>query len=251
MTRTPPDTAPADEAPAARDDGAPWRNFYGRRHGKKLRPGQRALLDSRLAALAPQGVGWDENPERRPLELDRLWPRPGPLRLEIGFGGGEHLVAEAAANPGVRFLGCEPFVNGVAMLLSAIEGAGVSNLRLHPGDARDLMDVLPTGSVERTYLLYPDPWPKKRHWKRRFVNPGNLDQLARVMAPGAELRLATDIEDYVRHSLEQVARHPAFGWTARRPADWRAPWEGWTGTRYEAKALREGRRPHYLRFRRL
>jgi len=231
-----------------RDDGAPWRNFYGRRHGKKLRPGQKELLDTRLAELAPAGVGWDENPERRPMDLVTLFPQAREVWLEIGFGGGEHMIAQAAANPHVGLIGCEPFVNGVAMLLSAIERAGVENLRVHAGDARDLMDVLPEGSVGRAFLNYPDPWPKKRHWKRRFVNPPQLDQLARVMAPGAEFRVATDIEDYVRHTLEQMARDPRFEWTARGPRDWREPPEGWPGTRYEAKALREGRRPHYLTF---
>jgi tRNA (guanine-N7-)-methyltransferase len=234
-----------------RDDGAPWRNFYGRRHGKKLRPGQKELLDTRLAGLAPPGVGWEENPERRPIDLAALFPGAREVWLEIGFGGGEHMIAQAAANPDVGLIGCEPFVNGVAMLLSAIERAGVENLRIHAGDARDLMDVIPAGSIGRVFLNYPDPWPKKRHWKRRFVNPPQLDQLARIMAPGAEFRVATDIADYVRHTLEQVTRDGRFEWTARRPADWRNPPEGWPGTRYEAKAIREGRRPHYLSFRRL
>ncbi len=262
---TPPENDPEDRPPRpdkldrpvpARDvperpDGAPWRNFYGRRHGKKLRPGQEALLETRLAELAPAGVGWEENPERRPLDLAALFPGARDVWLEIGFGGGEHMIHQAARHPDLGILGCEPFVNGVAMLLSAIERAGVENLRIHAGDARDLLDVLPEGAVGRVFLLYPDPWPKRRHWKRRFVNPPQLDQLARAMRPGAELRVATDIEDYVRHTLEQIARHPAFAWTAERPSDWRAPWADWPGTRYEAKALREGRRPHYLAFRRL
>lgn len=240
-----------DKAPPDRDDGAPWRNFYGRRHGKKLRPGQRALLDTRLAELAPCGVGWEENPERRPLDLRALFGRDCPIWLEIGFGGGEHMIDTAARHPEVGVLGCEPFINGVAMLLSGIERAGVGNLRIHPGDARDLLDVLPAGVLERVYLLYPDPWPKKRHWKRRFVSAENLDALARAMRPGAELRIATDIADYVRHSLERIAAHPAFFWTAERPSDWREPWEGWPSTRYEAKALTEGRPPHYLRVQRV
>ncbi len=240
-----------DDQPGATPPDRAWRNFYGRRHGKQLRKGQVRLLETRLAELAPAGVGWEENPHRRPLDLPALFGRPCPVWLEIGFGGGEHMVAEAAAHPEVGILGCEAFVNGVAMLLSAIERAGVSNLRVHPGDARDMLDVLPAGAIARVYLLYPDPWPKKRHWKRRFVNAGNLDALARVMAPGAELRVATDIEDYVRHSLEAVAVHGRFRWTAERPRDWREPWPGWPSTRYEQKALREGRRPHYLIFRRL
>ncbi|MEO1774773.1 MAG: tRNA (guanosine(46)-N7)-methyltransferase TrmB [Pseudomonadota bacterium] len=231
-----------------REDGAPWRNFYGRRHGKRLRDHQRDLLETELDRLALPGVGWEENPQRAPLDLAALFPGKREIWLEIGFGGGEHMIAQAASNPEVGLIGCEPFVNGVAMLLTAIEKAGVGNLRLHAGDARDLMDVLPQGSIDRAFLLYPDPWPKKRHWKRRFVNPAQLDQLARVLAPGAALRVATDIEDYVRHTLEQTARDPRFAWTAERPSDWRDPWPDWPGTRYEAKALREGRRPHYLTF---
>ena len=234
-----------------RDDGAPWRNLYGRRHGKTLRKGQRRLLETRLAELAPKGVSWAENPGRDPIDLGALFPEASEVWLEIGFGGGEHMLHMAAAHPGVGIIGCEAYINGVAMLLSGIERAGVGNLAIHAGDARDLMDVLPGGSVAQVFLLYPDPWPKKRHHKRRFINPENLDQLARIMAPGAVLRLATDIGDYVRHALEVLERDGRFAALAHGPADWREPWPGWPGTRYEAKALREGRTPHYLSFRRL
>ena len=157
----------------------------------------------------------------------------------------------AASNPDTGIIGCDAYINGVAMLLSGIERAGVANLAIHPGDARDLMDVLPAGSVAQVFLLYPDPWPKKRHHKRRFISPENLDPLARIMAPGATLRLATDIGDYVRHALEVLDRDGRFVWLAEGPEDWRTAWPGWPGTRYEAKALREGRIPHYLSFRRL
>jgi tRNA (guanine-N7-)-methyltransferase len=229
------------------EDGAPWRNFYGRRHGKKLRAGQAALLEHRLAELAPPGIGRGENPERAPLDLAAIYPGR-EMWLEIGFGGGEHMLDQAAANPGVQIVGAEPFVNGVAKLLAAIERSGVRNVAVTNHDARDLMDVLPPASIGRVFLLYPDPWPKARHHKRRFVNPPQIDQLGRVMAPGAELRIATDIEDYVRHTLERMTADPRFAWTAERPSDWRLAWPGWTGTRYEGKALREGRRPHYLTF---
>ncbi len=232
-----------------RQDGAPWRNFYGRRHGKKLRAGQAALVERRLAELAPPGIGWDENPGRAPIDLAALYFGRA-VWLEIGFGGGEHMLAQAAANPQVQVIGAEPFINGVAKLLAAIERSGVGNVAVTDHDARDLMDVLPPGSIGRVFLLYPDPWPKARHHKRRFINPPQLDQLARAMAPGAELRVATDIEDYVRHTLERMAPDARFEWTAERPSDWRLAWPGWPGTRYEAKALREGRRPHYLTFRR-
>ena len=226
--------------------GAPWRNFYGRFRGKTLRASQERWLDEDLAALSPGAVGWDENPERRPLDLKALFG-DRPLWLEIGFGGGEHLVHQAARNPGVGLIGCEPFLNGVAMLLGKIRAAGVANLRVHPGDARDLFDVLPPASVARAFLLYPDPWPKKRHHRRRFVTPDHLAPLARVMRPGADLRVATDIPDYVRQTLIEVPK-AGFCWTAQGPADWRTPWADWLPTRYEQKALREGRVPHYLTF---
>ena len=235
-----------------REDGAPWRNFYGRRHGKTLRKGQKDLLETRLAELAPPGATWDENPDRNPIDLPALFPPTDAgareIWLEIGFGGGEHMLAMAAAHPDIGLIGCEAYINGVAMLLAGVERSGVENLAIHPGDARDMMDVLPDGSIAQVFLLYPDPWPKKRHHKRRFINPENLDQLARIMAPGAILRLATDIGDYVRHSLEVMGRDRRFAWLAQRPVDWRAPWPGWPGTRYEAKALQEGRTPNYLSF---
>jgi tRNA (guanine-N7-)-methyltransferase len=232
-----------------RDDGAPWRNFYGRRHGKTLRAGQKELLATRLAELAPPGTSWADNPDRRPIDPQALFPNAGEIWLEIGFGGGEHMLAMAAANPATGIIGCEAYVNGVAMLLAGIERAGVSNLAIHPGDARDMMDVLPEGSISKVFLLYPDPWPKARHHKRRFISRENLDQLARIMKPGGLLLLATDIGDYVRHALEVTIRDGRFEWLAERPTDWREPWSGWPGTRYEAKAIREGRPRHYLRFR--
>ena len=230
----------------SKHDHAPWRNFYGRRHGKGLRPSQKAYLDEDLAALSPGPVDWDANPDRVPLDLAALFPGK-KVWLEIGFGGGEHLVHQAAANPDVGFIGCEPYINGVAMLLGKIRAANVSNLRIYPGDARDLFDVIPDGALDRVFLLYPDPWPKKRHHRRRFVTPEHLEPLARVLKPGAIFRVATDIPDYVRQTMEQVPQH-GFEWLAERPQDWRTPWEDWISTRYEQKALREGRVPHYLTF---
>lgn len=227
----------------------PHRNFYGRLKGKSLKRSQKGYLDEDLAALAPGAVSWDENPDRAQLDLDVLFDGR-PVWLEIGFGGGEHLVHQAAGNPDVGIIGAEPYINGVAMLLGKIRRAGVDNLAVHPGDARDLMDVLPDGSIERAFLLYPDPWPKKRHHRRRFVTPEHLDPLHRVMKAGAILRVATDIPDYVRQTLEEVPK-AGFEWLAERPDDWRTPWVDWISTRYEQKALREGRVPHYLTFRRL
>lgn len=227
----------------------PWRNFYGRRHGKTLRDSQRAYLEQDLAALSVPGVTWEDNPARTPIDPAALFGDSRPVWLEIGFGGGEHMVHQAALNPDIGLIGCEPFINGVAMLLGKIRKAGLGHLRIHPGDVRDLFDVLPDNSIARAFLLYPDPWPKARHHRRRFVTPEHLEPLARVMRPGAELRIATDIPDYVRQTLEQVPRH-AFTWQAERARDWRQPWADWIPTRYEQKALREGRRPHYLTFRR-
>lgn len=231
-----------------REDGAPWRNFYGRRHGKKLRKGQAGLLETRLVELAPPGVTWETNPDRVPLNLAELYPGKREIWLEIGFGGGEHMVAQAHANPDVQIIGAEPFINGVAKLLAAIERHGVTNLAVTDADARDVMDVLPDGSINRVFLLYPDPWPKLRHHKRRFANPAQMSQLARVLAHGATFRIATDIGDYVRHSLTILDQMPEFEWTAMSADDWRVPWTDWPGTRYEAKALREGRAPHYLTY---
>lgn len=222
----------------------PHRNFYGRTKGKHLKDSHLRYLAEDLAALSPGPVGWDENPARAPLDLD------GETWLEVGFGSGEHVLAQARANPQVTIIGCEPYLNGVASLLGKLREAPAPNLRVHAGDARDLLDVLPPASLGRAFLLYPDPWPKARHHRRRFVTPEHLDPLARAMRPGAELRVATDIPDYVRQALLEVPA-AGFAWTARRAADWRAPWADWTRTRYEAKAVREGRVPHYLTFRRL
>ena len=176
------------------------RNFYGRIHGKTLRSSQKTYLAEDLEALSLPGVTRDENPDRGPLDLSRFGA--APLWLEIGFGGGEHLVHMAATYPQIGIIGCEPFVNGIAMLLGKIRAAGVTNLAIHPGDVRDLFDVLPAASITKAFLNYPDPWPKARHHRRRFVTQGYLLALARVLQPGAEFRVATDIADYVRQTLE-------------------------------------------------
>lgn len=220
------------------------RNFYGRIHGKTLRASQKDYLATDLGPLTLRGVTRAENPERRVLDLGFV---RGPLWLEVGFGGGEHLVHMAALNPQVTLIGAEPFVNGIAMLLGRIRGAGVTNLWLHPGDVRDLFDVLPDGCLSKVFLNYPDPWPKARHHRRRFVTPEYLNALARVTAPGAEFRVATDISDYVRQTLEEV---PPAGFDLVRRTGPGESWDDWLSTRYEQKALREGRVPHYLTFRR-
>lgn len=238
------DLPPTEGAPAP---GRPkWRNFYGRRSGKTMRPSQKTYLSEDLASLTPRGVAPAENPGRELIDPASLFGNGQPLWLEVGFGGGEHMVHMAARYPGVNIIGCEPFINGVAMLLGKIRAAGVANLAVYPGDARDLMEVLPAGCLAKAFLNYPDPWPKKRHHRRRFVTQDHLRPLARCLAPGAEFRVATDIADYMRQTLEEVPQ-AGFELVSHSPA----PWEDWASTRYEQKALREGRVPDYATFRRL
>ena len=223
------------------------RNFYGRIKGKALNVAQDRYLDEDLPRLSVSGITRKENPERDFLDIHQL-AGGRPLWLEVGFGGGEHLVHQALNNPDVQFLGVEPYVNGVAMLLGKMRNAGVTNIKLHMGDARNLMDVLADGSISKAFLLYPDPWPKMRHHRRRFVTPEHLTPLNKCLKPGAEFRVATDIEDYVRQTLQEVPK-AGFEWLAEGPEDWRAPWGDWIATRYEQKAVREDRIPHYMTFR--
>jgi tRNA (guanine-N7-)-methyltransferase len=225
-----------------------FRNFYGRLKGHNLRKSQEGYMDN-LAQLSLGAISFDDNPDRVVLDVDAL-TNNRDLWMEVGFGGGEHVVHQAAQNPDVTIIGCEPYINGVAMLLGKIRDANVENLKVHPGDARDLMDVLPDACLSKAFLLYPDPWPKKRHHRRRFVTPEHLEPLARVLKKGAEFRVATDIPDYVRQTLEEVPK-AGFEWLGETPEDWRDPWSDWTRTRYEAKAIREDRTPHYLTFLRL
>ncbi|SUZ33021.1 tRNA (guanine-N(7)-)-methyltransferase [Roseibaca ekhonensis] len=225
------------------------RNFYGRIKGKTLRPAQQTYLDEDLPALALRGVGRDDNPSRQPVDPTSFFGDRRPLWLEVGFGGGEHMVHQAARNPDVGIIGCEPYINGVAMALGKIREAGVDNLRIHTWDARELFDVLPDACLDRAFLLYPDPWPKARHHRRRFVTPEHLLPLARVLRPGAVFRVATDIPDYVRQTMAEVPQ-AGFECLTPDPEEWHRPWDDWLSTRYEKKALREGRRPHYLTFRR-
>jgi tRNA (guanine-N7-)-methyltransferase len=233
-----------DRTITAASDGGRDRAFFGRRKGHRLRPRQAALIEELLPRLAIDLV--------KPPDLAALFPHPvDAVRLEIGFGGGEHLIGEACGAPHIGFIGCEPFVNGMAKILALIEAAGSANIRLYAGDAVDLLRWLPAGSLAGVDLLYADPWPKRRHWKRRFVQDDTVAMLARVLAPGASFRFASDIPDYVAWTLERLSRAPQFVWTAERADDWRLPWPGFTGTRYEAKAKREGRVPCYLVFRRV
>lgn len=215
-------------------------HFYGRRKGKALRQGQAALIETLLPRLRID-----------PAKLSdptSSFDKCDNLRLEIGFGGGEHLVSDALLNPGACFIGCEPFVNGVAKLLAAIAEKGISNVRIHDGDALEVLNALPAGCLGRINLLYPDPWPKLRQRKRRFVSPETIALMARALRPGAEFRFATDIDDYSAWTLARVTASEWFEWTARECADWKQPWRDWPGTRYEAKAIRENRTPAYFTF---
>jgi tRNA (guanine-N7-)-methyltransferase len=219
--------------------------FFGRRKGKKLRAAQGDLVEKLLPSvrvttgLTPSALFPASNSEAR-----QTW-------LEIGFGGGEHLAAQARSHPDVNFIGCEPFVNGMAKLLAVIEQEKLENIRIWDEDVTDLLPTLPDACLDRVYILYPDPWPKRHQRKRRLISDETLAELARVMRPGAELRFASDIDNYIGWVLARALRSPDFLWAAERLDDWRKPYEGWPGTRYEAKAIREGRVPSYLRFVRL
>ncbi|HRO04026.1 MAG TPA: tRNA (guanosine(46)-N7)-methyltransferase TrmB [Terricaulis sp.] len=214
------------------EDHRPIRSF-GRIKARTLKPRQAGLMKTLLPHLA--------RPEEGAIE------GLGPTVLEIGFGGGEHLVAQATAHPDTRFIGVEPFMNGVASCLRHIEESGAQNVRLHMGDARDVVSRLPDGCIDLCYILFPDPWPKARHHKRRLIQPDFLGELARVMKPGAELRFATDWANYAAWTLEHVSRDARFAWLAERAEDWRQPWRGHVTTRYEAKRLGDCA-PIWLRF---
>jgi tRNA (guanine-N7-)-methyltransferase len=221
------------------------RAFFGRRKGHPLKPRQAALFETLLPRVALDLT------KPAPADLRALFADAGAIRLEIGFGGAEHLIAQAQANPRIGFIGSDAFINGVAKALSAIEEHKLANVRLHFGDASELIDWLPDAALARVDLLYPDPWPKRRHWKRRFIQDESLKRLARVLRSGGELRFATDIADYAVYALARVLRSPDFEWTAERADDWRKPWTDFGGTRYEAKAKREGRVPGYFVFRKI
>ena len=216
---------------------------FGRRRCRKLSARQQHLLDTVLPRVT---LSINEPVPAATAELfavptTRTW-------LEIGFGGGEHLIWQADAHPDVGLIGCEVFEDGVVKALSAIEQRGLANVRLSTDDARELLRHLPDASLDRVFVLFPDPWPKKRHVKRRLVNRGLFDQLARLMRPGAELRIGTDIADYLRTMLLAARGRADFAWQVQGPQDWRLRPADWPQTRYEAKAIREGRRCYFLRF---
>ncbi len=220
-------------------------SFFGRRKGHKLRSHQASLIEDLLPRLA----------------IDLASPAPSRLRdlfdtgvsdarLEIGFGGGEHLIAEAKAHPDIGFIGVEPYVNGMAKILAQIDEQKVGNIRLLAGDAAELLAWAPPNSFRRIDLIHPDPWPKRRHWKRRFVQHATITALARVLVEHGEFRFVSDIEHYCAWTLAHFAQSTHFVWTAERADDWRSPWQGYTMTRYGRKAAREGRKAAYLIFQR-
>jgi tRNA (guanine-N7-)-methyltransferase len=224
----------------------PHGSLFGRRKGHKLRAHQADLVEH----LLPRLVLDIATPS--PPDLARLFDPPAHnVRLEVGFGGGEHLIAEAWAFPNTGFIGCEPYVNGMAKILTQIEAHNIGNIRLFAGDAAELLAWAPPLTLERIDLIHPDPWPKRRHWKRRFVQDSTVTAMSRVLKPGGEFRFVSDIDDYSAWTLAHVLRSPDFAWMAERACDWRQPWTGYTKTRYGAKAEREGRHAAYLRFRKL
>lgn len=230
-----------DDPEAARDSAGG--SFFGRRKAKKLRGFQADLFETLLPRL--------NLPTELPADPASLFPRPvREVRLEIGFGGAEHLLAAARAEPDVGFVGVEPFINGMAKALASIQREELDNIRLWDDDAAPLLKAWPAASLGRIDLFYPDPWPKRRQRKRRFVSAETLRDMARALKPGGEFRFASDIDDYVGWTLARVAAQPGLAWTAATARDWLEPFEGWVRTRYEAKAIAEGRRPSYLLMRR-
>jgi tRNA (guanine-N7-)-methyltransferase len=224
----------------------PHGSFFGRRKGHKLRIHQADLIEHLLPRLSLD-IG-----RPGPPDLAGLFDPPlDHVRLEIGFGGGEHLVAEAQAHPCCGFIGCEPYVNGMAKILTQIEAHNIGNIRLFAGDAAELLAWAPSRSLARIDLIHPDPWPKRRHWKRRFVQDATIAAMARVLKADGEFRFVSDIADYSAWTLAHLSRFPDFAWTAEQACDWRLPWSGYTMTRYGRKAEREGRKAAYLRFRKI
>jgi tRNA (guanine-N7-)-methyltransferase len=238
---------PASSDTSSDDAGIhPHGSFFGRRKGHRLRSHQADLIEHLLPRLA-----LDTSGKSQPGLTELFDPAAEKVRLEIGFGGGEHLIAEARAFPDTGFIGCEPYVNGMAKILTQIEAHNIGNIRLFAGDAAELLAWAPPRSLARVDLIHPDPWPKRRHWKRRFVQDATVTAMARVLEPGGEFRFVSDIDDYCAWTLAHLSRSPDFVWTAERAPDWSLPWAGYTMTRYGRKAEREGRQAAYLRFRKV
>lgn len=221
-------------------DPASIRRLYGRSKGHKLRTGQAALVEELLPELSV--------PEAGSLDAQSLFGEDVPLEVEIGFGAGEHLAGQAAARPDHGFIGCEPFLNGVVGALAHVREGELTNVRLHMGDALDVIERLPDSSLTRVYLLHPDPWRKARHAKRRMMNNGPLDVIAAKLKRGAEFRLGTDDPTYVRWSMMVMNGRRDFEWQAKTPADFLDRPADWPETRYERKARKAGREVWYFRY---
>ncbi len=227
-------------------DGPHRKRLFGRRQGHRLSPRRQRQLEEHLPRLGLDPAALSAAPPAS------LFPVPvDEIHLEIGFGGGEHLAHQAARHPGTGFIGCEPFINGVSSLVDLIVTNRLSNVRLYDDDAADILDALPPASLDRIYLLFPDPWPKKRHNKRRFIGPENIARLARVLKPGGCFIFASDIADYVTWTLRHMRACPDFVWTAEGPGDWQAHPEAAPPTRYEAKTRAAGRIPAWLIYQRI
>ena len=218
-------------------NGQPYRRLWGRAKGKPLSPFQNGLVETKLPACA----------------VDILNPLAGlqgfeQISMEVGFGGAEHLLHCAQENPHIGYIGVEPFLNGIAKALAGMERGHVDNIRLHHGDVWQFLENIPDASLDHIDILYPDPWPKKRHYKRRLIQEDLIAEFHRVLKPGARLHFASDIPSYVDWALVRILRHGGFNWPVKTSTDWQTPYKNWPGTRYEAKANREGRTPHYFRF---
>ena len=218
--------------------------YYGRRKGKPLTTARQNVVERLLPHLKIDAL-----PTGSVLDPQALFSEPmAEIWLEVGFGGGEHLAAQAENHPNVGILGAEVFLNGVASLVRHIEQKSLSNVRIYNDDVRFLLPALPDQSLSRVFVMFPDPWPKARHAKRRFIGPENLSSLARLMRAGAELRVASDHPVYIHWALEQLTAHPAFAWDVKGSQDWLNPPLDHAPTRYQLKAQKEGRKAHFFRF---
>ena len=225
-------------------------NFYGRRRGKTLSDRQKHFIANYLPIITPGGISYHENPKREKINLKEVFDKDYPLWLEIGFGGGEHFLSLAKQNKNVGFIGCEPYLNGVAMLLPRLAKEKLNNVKIFMDDARILFEVLPDSSVEKLFLLFPDPWPKLRHKQRRFISKKNIEFFKRILKRQGLLYIATDVDGYVKHVLESFSSDINFTWEAELADDWRQPWKDWVHTRYYKKAKLSGRKITFLIFKR-
>lgn len=230
-------TKPKPEPKTKPSNGQRYRRLWGRAKGKPLSPYQGGLIETELA-----GISVDTENPLAGLESYKN------IRMEVGFGGAEHLLHRAAKNPDTVFIGVEPFLNGIAKALAGIDRGGLTNIRLHHGDVWQFLENLPDNSLDHIDILYPDPWPKARHYKRRLIQEDLIGEFHRTLKQEHELNFASDIPSYIDWALVRILKHGGFNWNAEACADWQTPYAGWPGTRYEAKAYREGRTPHYFRF---